>query len=76
MEQFIRVTVKNSEEEVTLKKMFEDQKARVTKGFNSLIISPRTENIKKGDNKYLQLLKALTILQKAGFKNSAKIIKF
>ena len=76
MKQFIRVSIKNSEEEVTLRKLFKNQKARITKGFNSLIVSPTTENIKKGDNKYLQLLTSLTILQKAGFKNSTKIIKF
>ena len=76
MKQFVRVEIKNWEEELTLKKLFKDTMLRVTKGFGSIIISPRTENIKKGDNKYLQLLTALSILQQTGFKNSAKIIRF
>ena len=76
MKQFIRVSVKNYKEERLLKKTFKGLPVRTVKGFNSIIISPKTESIKKGNNKYLQLLSALSTLQKVGFKNSARIIKF
>ena len=78
MKQFVRVTIKNWEEEKILREAFKGLPIRVVKGFNSLIISPKSENIKakKGDNKYLQLLAALNILQQAGFKDSSRIIKF
>jgi len=77
MKQFIRVSIRNSEELKLLKEAFISLPIRVTKGFNSVIISPRSEDIKarKKNNKYLQLLSALSILEKTGFKSSARIIR-
>jgi len=78
MKQIVRVTIRNSEELKLLKEAFKNLPIRITKGFNSVIISPKSEDIKarKRDNKYLQLLSALSILQQTGFKSSAKIIRF
>jgi len=78
MKQFLRVEVKNSEELKLLKEAFKNLPIRITKGFNSVIISPKSEDIraKKKNNKYLQLLSALAVLEKTGFKSTTKIIKF
>jgi len=78
MKQIVRIKIRNSEELRLLKEAFKNSPVRVTKGFNSVIISPKSEDIKadKNNNKYLQLLSVLSILQQAGFKSSAKIIRF
>ena len=78
MKQIIRVEVKNWKEEELLRKAFKSLPIRVVKGFGSLIISPKSEDIRasKESNKYLQLLSVLSILEKTGFRNSVRLIKF
>ena len=78
MKQIVRVNIKNWREEELLKKVFENLPVRIIKGFNSLIINPKSNSIKanKYENKYFQLLSILSILQQLGFKSTTKIINF
>jgi len=78
MKQIVRVSIKNWKEEEILREAFKSLPARTTKGFESLIISPKSDNIKgnKHNNKYLQLIDILAVLERLGFKESIKIIKF